>query len=206
MDVRLGEGFQDNIINILGGEAEAGDVIHKLRKPVPGCSLQRHQGFDGIRHDHEGDGGVRPDEAVVFFTPGSCMEHFRAVIAGAAGGRGFGADQTREADGAKINGFTAAAIRGQLPVMRAVVAAEVLAVELVTAVHGRGMPPLIFTGLICLDFFIQGRNPIGSNGAGVNEPYGCTLPLRLFNGQPEQVQRAFNVNAMSGFRVVLRFG
>ena len=57
------------------------------------------------------------------------MDHFGAIVAGAAGGDGDGTDQAREADGTEINGVQIL-VSSKLPVEEGVVSSQSLAIEL----------------------------------------------------------------------------
>ena len=88
----------------------------------------------------------------------------------------------------------------------AVIATQILAIELIAAVHGGGVVMVVFFYLAGGFFVRQVLQTISGNGTGIDELDGLTLPVGLFNSQPQQVQGAFNINAMRRFRVIFRFG
>ena len=180
-----------------GRHAEAADVVLGLTEVLPRSLLELQQGVDGVRHDNEGEVGVRNHETAVPLAGGSGMDHLRSVVGGAAAGQGGGADEPGEADAAEVDA-AARRIRRQLPVVVGVIAPQMLAVELVAAIHGGGEVPLGFPDLAGALLDSPAGESVGGDGAGEREFHRAAVPLRLLDGHLQQSQGAARVHAVGG--------
>jgi hypothetical protein len=129
----------------------------------------------------------------------SGVDHLRRVVAGAAGGDRHGADQPRVPDGPEIHDVIGL-VPGELAVVMGVVPAEVLAVELVAAVHGgRAVEVLLGHGPGAF-FRVQVAHAVGGDRAGKQELDGLAVRAGLVGSQTQQVERAAHVDLVARLR------
>ena len=182
---------------------EAGHVVGVRGQLLARGRLQPGQRLDGVGHGHEGDARVLAHEAGVGLALGRVVQHLGRVVAGAAGGQREGADQAREADAAEVD-VRAVGRGGELAVVLRVVAAQVLAVQLVAAVHRGGHVPLVLLHRARPLLGRQVGQAVGGDRAGEHEGHRLPQPSRLLGGQAQQGQRALHVDAVRGLGGVLR--
>ena len=133
------------------------------------------------------------------------MEHLRTVVAGAAARHGVRRDDPREADRPEVHGELHP-IRRELAVVMGVVVPEVLAGDLVAAVHGvRLEEPILFDrsrgGL-----GVEIGQSVGRDRTRKEELDGMTVVRGLLRRDLQQVQRAPDVDPVGDLRHELASG
>ena len=185
-DLRGRERREHHLRELGGRRIEGTDVVGRLRQRRGVGGHEPKDAVDGVRHRHERDARVFRDEALVRLALSRRVQHFGAEVRRAARGQRVGGDEPREANAAEIDGLRGGVARH--------VAAEMLAVELVAAVHGGRLLPLMF--LDAREFVL--RLPIGKSvhRDRRREQHLDALALGrgLLVGQIEHVERAADVH------------
>src|SRR5690606_35856488 len=113
-----------------------------------------------------------------------------------------GADQARKANAAKIH---AKRLRrgGETAIVSGIVAPQMFTVELVAAVHGGRL--VVFVLFHRRNAILGGeiRHSIYGNRTRKDEFDAVAEPSRLLDGEMQQVERAFDVDTVGGFRCEL---
>ena len=133
-DLLPGKGCPHHVGKLTGARAERAHVVDVARERFGGGVRQGEQGLDRVRHRHEGNTGIFPDETGVGPAQGRRVDHLGRVVAGAPARHRERRDQTGEADGPEVHAARAV-VRREMTVVTGEVATEVLAVELVAAIH-----------------------------------------------------------------------
>ena len=136
--------MQRPLAELTGAEAEGGDIVDPARKVLVRGIGQHQNGFDRVRHGHEGNARFGIHETGIGFALRGSVQHLGAVIAGAAAGHGEGADQPGEANSAEIYHGGRIRIQVALTVEIAVVYAQFFTVKFIAAVHGVGGVVILF--------------------------------------------------------------
>src|SRR3972149_11948070 len=101
--LRPREGMVHHAKNLIGGGAEAGDVVDEAREALAWGSPKLDKSFDSVGHGHEGQPAVGADEATIRKALRRVVEHLGTIVARAARRYGHGADQARKAQAAEVN-------------------------------------------------------------------------------------------------------
>ncbi len=126
------------------------------------------------------------------------MNHLGRVVGRSAGWNGHRRDQSRKSHAAEVDAWR---LRfEQLLVVPCVVPPEVLAIQLVAAVHRNRLVPVVLANCPGFTPCHEVRQAIGGDGGWVDEDDRAAVRFGLSSCEFEQVQRPFDVYMMRGHR------
>jgi hypothetical protein len=142
-----------------------------------------------------------PHEARVRLVLRRGVEHLGAEVTRPAAGHGVGRDEPGEAQRAKVH--PRAGRRAHRAVVPGEVPPEVLAVELVAAVHGDGLGALVLAHAARAGLLREVAHPVHRDRRREDEAHGLPPALRLVVRHAQQVQRALDVDLVRQLGVAL---
>jgi hypothetical protein len=179
-DLGAGEVLLHDRLDLGGRGGEGADVVDGPGQLFAGGRSELEKGVDGVGHRHEGDPGVGAHEAGVGLAGGGGVDHLGGEVRGPARRDGEGRDEAGEADRAEVD-LPGERLGRELLVVAGVVAAELLAVELVAAVHRRRIGEVVLLHPSGLRFHAEARHAVGRDRRRIHEddrpPVRLALPL-----------------------------
>jgi hypothetical protein len=195
--------LQDPRPQFLGRGIERADVVRGPRQAGARRGREAQQRVHGIGHGHERDARVGPYEAVVGLAARGGVNHLGREVARAPRGQRIRRNQPGKPDAPEIDAADRR-FRRELLVVAGVVVAEVLAVQLVAAVHRGGLREVVLVhppdACACLEVGQAVRGDAGR----VDKHHRPAVRLAFALGELEQRQRAFHVHLVGRHRRELR--
>ena len=142
------------------------------------------------------------DEARVGRAARRGVDHPGAEVARAARGRRVGRDEPGKANRAEVDARAGGA-RAELPGVEREVAADVLAVELVAAVHRDGHVPLLLAHAADGALLLERGQPVDGDRAREDEAHRTPEARRLVLRHAKDVERPLHVDLVRELRVTL---